>query len=71
MVGLATFDLLYVMTGGGPGDATSLISWFAYTETFSFLNLGHGAAVSIILALLLVGLITLYLQIIRVEEVYG
>jgi ABC-type sugar transport system permease subunit len=70
MVGLATFDLLYVMTGGGPGDATSLISWYAYTETFSFLNLGHGAAVSIILALLLVGLITLYLRIIRVEEIY-
>lgn len=70
MVGLATFDLLYVMTGGGPGDATSLISWYAYTETFSFLNIGHGAAVSIILALLLVGLITVYLQIIRVEEVY-
>jgi ABC-type sugar transport system permease subunit len=71
MVGLATFDLLYVMTGGGPGDATSLISWYAYTETFSFLNIGHGAAVSIILALLLVGLIALYLRIIRVEEIYG
>jgi len=70
MVGLATFDLLYVMTGGGPGDATSLISWYAYTETFSFLNLGHGAAVSILLALLLVGLIVLYLRIIRMAEIY-
>jgi ABC-type sugar transport system permease subunit len=70
MVGLATFDLLYVMTGGGPGNATSLISWYSYTETFSFLNIGHGAAVSIILALLLVGLISVYLRIIRVEEMY-
>jgi ABC-type sugar transport system permease subunit len=70
MVGIATFDLLYVMTGGGPGDSTALISWFAYTETFSFLNLGHGAAVSIILALVLVGLISLYMRIIRVEEMY-
>lgn len=70
MVGLATFDLLYVMTGGGPGDATALIGWYAYTETFSFLNIGHGAAVSIILALILVGMIFLYLRIIRLEEIY-
>jgi ABC-type sugar transport system permease subunit len=70
MVGLATFDLLYVMTGGGPGDTTALISWYSYTETFSFLNFGHGAAVSIILALLLVGLIAVYMRIIRVEEMY-
>ncbi len=70
MVGLATFDLLYVMTGGGPGDATALIGWFAYTETFSFLNFGHGAALSIILSLVLVGLIALYLRIIRTEEMY-
>ncbi len=70
MVGIATFDLLYVMTGGGPGDATSLIGWFAYTETFSFLNIGHGAAVSIILSFILVGLIVLYLRIIRLEELY-
>lgn len=70
MVGLATFDLIYVMTGGGPGDATSLIGWFAYTETFSFLNLGHGAAVSIILSLILVGLIFLYFRVLRIEEMY-
>jgi ABC-type sugar transport system permease subunit len=70
MVGLATFDLLYVMTGGGPGDATSLIGWFAYTETFSFLNIGHGAAVSLILALILLAFIMLYLRLIRIEEMY-
>jgi ABC-type sugar transport system permease subunit len=70
MVGIATFDLLYVMTGGGPGDATALIGWFAYTETFSFLNIGHGAALSIILSLVLVALILLYLKIIRMQEMY-
>ena len=70
MVGLATFDLVYVMTGGGPGNATSLIGWFAYTETFSFLNFGHGAAISIILSLILIVLIMLYIRIIRVQEMY-
>ena len=70
MVGIATFDLLYVMTGGGPGDSTALIGWFSYTETFSFLNFGHGAAVSIILALILVAFIVLYMRIIRVQEMY-
>ncbi len=70
MVGLATFDLLYVMTGGGPGDATALIGWFAYTETFSFLNIGHGAAVSLLIAIILLAFIMLYLRLIRVEEMY-
>ncbi len=44
IVAATTFDLVYVMTGGGPADATSLISWYAYAEVFKFLDLGTGAA---------------------------
>lgn len=70
MVGITTFDLVYVMTGGGPGDSTSLLSWYAYAETFKFLNLGRGAALSIILALIVLVIIIGYIRVIRVEEVY-
>jgi multiple sugar transport system permease protein len=56
------------MTGGGPADATAIIGWYAYTEIFRFLNLGRGAALAIILALLLLGMVILYLRALRWEE---
>jgi len=68
IVAIATFDLVYVMTGGGPADATAIIGWYAYTEIFRFLNLGHGAALAIILGGLLLGLVLVYLRALRAEE---
>ena len=68
IVAATTFDLVYVMTGGGPADATSLISWFAYAEVFKFLNLGNGAALAFLIALVLLGVILLYLRVLRSEE---
>jgi ABC-type sugar transport system permease subunit len=68
IVAATTFDLVYVMTGGGPADATSLISWYAYAEVFKFLDLGAGAALAFLIALALVGVILLYLRVLRTEE---
>ena len=68
IVAIATFDLVYVMTGGGPADATAIIGWYAYTEIFRFLDLGHGAALALILAALLLGMVILYLRALRWEE---
>jgi ABC-type sugar transport system permease subunit len=50
MLTLRTFDLVYVLTEGGPGDATSVISWYTYRETFRNLNVGRGAALSYLIA---------------------
>ena len=68
IVAATTFDLVYVMTGGGPADATSLISWYAYAEVFKFLDLGTGAALAFLIALLLLGVILLYLRVLRSDE---
>lgn len=68
MMAILTFDIVYVMTGGGPGDATALISWFAYTEIFKFLNLGKGIALSIIIALITLVLIILYMRALKSED---
>jgi multiple sugar transport system permease protein len=68
IVAATTFDLIYVMTGGGPADSTSLISWYAYAEVFKFLDLGTGAALAFLIALALLGLILLYLRVLRSEE---
>jgi multiple sugar transport system permease protein len=68
MTAILTFDIVYVLTGGGPGDSTSLISWFAYAEIYKFLNLGAGIALSIIIALITLVLIILYMRALRTEE---
>ncbi|UCF26802.1 MAG: sugar ABC transporter permease, partial [Chloroflexota bacterium] len=68
MTAILTFDTIYVMTGGGPADSTALISWFAYAEIFKALNLGHGVALAIIIALITLVLIILYLRVLRTEE---
>jgi ABC-type sugar transport system permease subunit len=42
------FDLIYVMTGGGPGTATEPVSLYAFGVTLQNLRFGYGAALSII-----------------------
>lgn len=68
LTSILTFDIIYVMTGGGPADSTALISWFAYSEIFKSLNLGHGLALSIIIALMALVLILTYLRLLRTKE---
>jgi len=68
LIAILVFDIIYVLTGGGPGDSTALISWFAYAEIFKNLNLGHGVALAIIIAMITLVLIILYLRAIRSEE---
>ena len=69
MAAILTFDTIYVMTGGGPADATALISWFAYAEIFKGLNLGHGIALAIVIAAITLVLIVFYLRALKPEEV--
>jgi len=41
------FDYVFVMTSGGPGTATYTLSLYAWQQTFSFINWGYGAAISL------------------------
>ncbi len=68
MTAILTFDIVYVLTGGGPADSTALISWFAYAEIYKFLNLGAGIALSIIIALITLILIILYMRALKTED---
>ena len=43
---LRVFDLVFVLTRGGPADATVLLNFLAYRVTFNFLDLGYGAAIA-------------------------
>ena len=47
MVGsLKYFDLIYVMTGGGPGTSTELMATYMYRQSFKTFNMGYGSAVA-------------------------
>ena len=45
------FDLFFILTEGGPGDASHVVAWRIYVETFRNLSFGTGAAMAYILAL--------------------
>ena len=51
---IKTYDLIYIMTKGGPGDATDLISYYIYRSAFISLNLGEAAAMSSILLTIII-----------------
>lgn len=55
-----TYDLVYIMTRGGPGTSTDFISYFIYRTAFVSLNIGEASAMSAIL-LSLILLLTGYL----------
>jgi multiple sugar transport system permease protein len=40
------FDLVYVMTGGGPGGSTETVSLYSYQQYFRYLDFGYGSAVA-------------------------
>ncbi|MEK5444718.1 MULTISPECIES: ABC transporter permease subunit [unclassified Fredinandcohnia] len=44
---LKTFDLIYVMTNGGPAHSTDVMALYMFNETFSKLQYGYGSAVSV------------------------
>jgi len=43
---MKAFDLIYVMTGGGPAQATELLATYMYNNTFNIFRYGYGSAVS-------------------------
>jgi multiple sugar transport system permease protein len=46
---LASFDLIFAMTGGGPGYATQVLAYSIYQVAFTGLNYGYASAISMIL----------------------
>ena len=47
------FDQVYVMSNGGPDNATTTMSYFVYTNSFVYFQLGYGAAAAVVLAFII------------------
>jgi multiple sugar transport system permease protein len=52
LTAFTTYDLVYAMTGGGPGTATTLLSFQIWRESFSMYDFGAGSAVAFIVVLI-------------------
>lgn len=68
LYGIMQFDVVFMMTQGGPGDATMLLSILLHRKTFIFSDFGGGAAVSNILALLCLGIGLLFVRMLYKSE---
>jgi trehalose/maltose transport system permease protein len=64
---LRVFDLIFVLTGGGPGGATTSVSLFGY-DYFSAGDFGYGSAASVILFFIALGLSLGLVRLSRVEQ---
>ncbi|HEY5659692.1 MAG TPA: sugar ABC transporter permease [Gaiellaceae bacterium] len=66
---IKVFDIIYVMTGGGPGTSSRVIAFTMYEETFQNGRPGYGAAVAVIMLVLLAPVMILNVRRFRSERV--
>lgn len=66
------FLMPYIITGGGPGNATRVLSMLIYETGFSYLKMGQAAAISVVLFAIMMVFTVLQMRIFRRgEEVYA
>ncbi len=64
------FDIIYVMTSGGPADRTMVIAIETYFESFKYLRFGSGAAMAYVVTIVIVTLSLVYMKLISTDLEY-
>lgn len=59
------FDLIWVLTGGGPGGRTRMIALYVYDTVFRYLELGYGCTLTLVMGAALAGLSAAILLVVR------
>lgn len=57
--GISVFDIVFIMTGGGPGNATSVLGTYAYENAFQLNKIGYGTALALLITVLSVPIVVL------------
>ncbi|WP_270889287.1 carbohydrate ABC transporter permease [Pedococcus sp. 5OH_020] len=65
MDAIKRFDTIYVMTGGGPGNATETLDLHAFFYAFTYLDVGKGAAVAVVMLALVMVISSVLLRTMR------
>ncbi|MGH7792925.1 MAG: carbohydrate ABC transporter permease, partial [Thermodesulfobacteriota bacterium] len=61
------FDVIYVLTGGGPGNSTETLSIYAYKTLFQTLQFGYGSTLSVMVFLSVAVITLFYVKLLRRE----
>ncbi|WLR61064.1 carbohydrate ABC transporter permease [Guptibacillus hwajinpoensis] len=61
------FDLIYVLTGGGPANSTETISMLAYTLMFTQTNFGEGSAISVVVFICVAIISAIFIKLLGAE----
>jgi multiple sugar transport system permease protein len=65
---LRAFDLMFVLTGGGPAGMTETLTVYAYRSLFQTLRLGFGSAIGVVVFVLVMVVAAAYLTVLRRQE---
>lgn len=65
---LKYFDLIYVMTGGGPGTATDLMATYMYKMSFKTFRMGYGSTVAAGMFILVTGIALIIQRLLKVRD---
>ena len=65
LLSLANFSLIYIMTQGGPGNATNILPLYSYQQAFSYNNLAYGALIGNVMVVIATIFGFLYVRIAR------
>ena len=57
-----SFDIVFVLTKGGPGSASTTLPLYAYQNAFMYYQAGYGAAIGVIILLVLMAAVVLYIR---------
>jgi multiple sugar transport system permease protein len=60
---IRAFDIIYVLTAGGPGTATTTLTWKTYLVTFDSLDFGHGNAYAWLVSLITLAFALAYFRV--------
>jgi ABC-type sugar transport system permease subunit len=68
---LKSFDVVYIMTQGGPFHSSDTLAMFMYTESFKNYYMGYGSAIAVVLFLIAMVVIAVYFRQVRnLEHLY-
>jgi len=65
---LQTFDIPYIMTNGGPGSSTETLAMYIHQNTISFLDIGYGSTLAVVMFAISMIVSVIYLRIIHQQE---
>ena len=65
---LRAFDLMFVLTGGGPAGMTETLTVYAYRSLFQTLRLGFGSAIGVVVFALVMAVAAAYVAVLRRQE---